>query len=398
MDMNFSSAELSFRDEVRRYFAEDYPKDILEKTARRQVLTKEDLVRSQKALQAKGWLAANWPVEYGGTGWSPTQRYIFECESALAGCPRSHPFGLKMVAPVIYTFGTEEQKRRFLPDILDSNVWWCQGYSEPGAGSDLASLRTKAVLTGDHYVVNGSKLWTTYAHYADWMFCLVRTDDSGKKQEGITFLLIDMTTPGITVQPIITMEGGHETNSVFFEDVKVPVANRIGEEGRGWTYAKYLLTHERTGQSGVARAKVSLTELRAFAGQHLRNGSPLIDDPFFMRRLVEVEVELMALEMTELRTLAAVETGDAPGPESSIIKIKGSELLGAVSELWVEAAAHYALPFIPESVLPGWNGEPVGPEEFSARASEYFNLRKLAIYGGSNEIQKNIISKAVLGL
>ena len=398
MQLAFNDEELAFQDEVRTYFATEHPQDILEKVRSSQVLSKEDTVRSQKALYQKGWAAVNWPTEHGGTGWNVTQKYVFEEESARAGCPRFHPFGMKMVGPVIYTFGDDAQKERFLPDILRSDVWWCQGYSESGAGSDLAALKTRAVRDDDAYVVNGSKLWTTYAHYADWIFCLVRTDASGKKQDGISFLLIDMQSPGITVRPIITMEGGHEVNEVFFTDVRVPVENLIGEEGKGWTYAKYLLTHERTGQAGVARNKASLDRLKTFAETHSVAGRSLSADPLFMHRLSSIEIELLALEITELRTLAAVKEGGAPGPESSILKLKGTELQQAVSELWMEACGYYALPFIPEALEAGWNGEPIGPDEAVGRSAQYFNLRKLSIYGGSNEIQKNIISKSVLRL
>ncbi len=398
MDLKYSAEERAFREEVRCFFKEEYPQDLLQMRAKGQVLSKADIVRSQKALAAKGWAALNWPVEYGGTGWSPTQRYIYEDEAAAVDLQPLVPFGLSMVAPVIYTFGNEEQKKRFLPDILASNVWWCQGYSEPGAGSDLASLKMKAIREGDHYVVTGTKTWTTFAQHADWIFCLVRTDGSGKKQEGISFLLIDMKSPGITVRPIITIEGGHEVNETHFEEVRVPVENLVGEEGKGWTYAKVLLTHERTGIAAVARSKRSLAKIKAFAAKQLNGGLPLLEDESFRRRVSEVEIELMALEMTDLRTLAAVSLGGAPGPESSILKIKGTEIQQALTELAMEASGYYAMPFIPESLEPGWNGDPIGPEEAVGTASRYFNMRKTSIYGGSNEIQKNIISKAVLRL
>ena len=398
MDLSFSAEELAFRDEVRAFFQEEYPQDILEKRAAGKILGKDDMVRGQKALAAKGWAAPNWPTEHGGTGWTPTQKYIFEAEAAEVDMPPTVPFGLSMVAPVIYSFGNEEQKKRFLPDILASNVWWCQGYSEPGAGSDLASLRTKAVRDGDHYIVNGQKTWTTLAQHADWIFCLVRTDGSGKKQEGISFLLIDMTSPGISVNPIITLEGGHEVNDVYFEDVRVPAENLIGEEGKGWTYAKVLLTHERTGIAGVARSKRALAKLKEFASKEIGGGPSMMEDDAFARRISELEIELMALEITDLRTLAAVSLGGAPGPESSILKIKGSEIQQSLTELAMEASGYYALPFIPESLEPGWNGEPIGPAEAVGTASRYYNMRKTTIYGGSNEIQKNIISKAVLRL
>jgi alkylation response protein AidB-like acyl-CoA dehydrogenase len=397
MDLDFTEDELAFRDEVRAFFANDYPQDILRKTRAGEALAKDDYVRSQKALYERGWAAPNWPVEHGGTGWTPTQRYIFEEEMAIAGVPRVVPFGLNMVAPVIYTFGSEEQKKRFLPDILASNVWWCQGYSEPGAGSDLASLRTRAVRDGDHYVVTGTKTWTTMAQHADWIFCLVRTSTEGRKQEGISFLLIDMHSPGVSVRPIITLEGGHEVNEVHFEDVRVPAENLVGEEGKGWTYAKMLLTHERTGIAGVARSKQAIEHLKEIAAAVPAGDGTLLDDGGFRERLARVEIELTALEFTELRTLASVQTGKAPGPESSILKIKGTEVQQAITELFVEAAGAYAQPFQPERLQPGWNGEPIGPEFAGLAAPHYFNMRKATIYGGSNEIQKNIIAKAVLG-
>jgi len=398
MDLSFSADELAFREEVRNFLKSEYPQDILEKRAKGQVLTKDDMVRGQQALAAKGWAGINWPVEHGGTGWSPTQKYIFEETAAEFDMPPLVPFGLSMVAPVIYTFGNDEQKQRFLPDILASKVWWCQGYSEPGAGSDLASLRTKAVLDGDHYIVNGQKTWTTLAQHADWIFCLVRTDNSGKKQDGISFLLIDMKSPGITVNPIVTMDGGREVNDVHFEDVRVPANNLIGEAGKGWTYAKVLLTHERTGIARVARSKKALAGIKEFASKQLSGGESLMNDEGFRRRVSEVEIELMALEITDLRTLAAISSGGAPGPESSILKIKGSEIQQSLTELAMEASGYYAMPFVPESMEPGWNGEPIGPAEAVGSASLYFNTRKTTIYGGSNEIQKNIISKAVLRL
>lgn len=392
MQIAFTEEELAFRDEVRDFLRNEYPQDILRKIAERRALSKADIARGQQALYRKGWAAVNWPVEHGGTGWTPTQKHIFEEEYARAGCPRFHPFGMKMVGPVIYTFGTDEQKARFLPDILSSNVWWCQGYSESGAGSDLATLKTKAMLDGDDYVVNGTKTWTTQAQHADWMFCLVRTDDTGKPQQGITFLLIDMTSPGVTVDPIITLEGGHEVNTVFMDNVRVPRENLIGEEGKGWTYAKYLLTHERTGQANVARTQTNLAELKSFL-----ETNP-IHDQSLLQRSERIEIELHALEMTELRTLAAITTGGAPGAESSMLKIRGTEITQAVTELWRDAAAYYSLPALPEYVDADWNGDGIGPQPFNARSNEYFNQRKLSIYGGSNEIQKNIMAKSVLGL
>ncbi len=399
MDMQYSEQDLAFRDDVRTFFESDYPQDILDRARAGTSPGKDDMVRSQQALNSKGWAGINWPGEYGGTGWSPSRRYIFDNEMARADVPPIVPFGLGMVGPIIYTFGSEDQKKRFLPDILATNVWWCQGFSEPGSGSDLASLSTKAVRDGDDYIVNGTKTWTTLAQHADWIFCLVRTDPDVKPQEGISFLLIEMNTPGITVSPIITIDGGDEINEVNFQDVRVPTDQLVGEEGKGWTYAKMLLTHERTGIAGVARSKRQLEKLKKIARTEPNGGGEtLINDDDFMRRLSEVEIELMALEFTDLRTLAAVQTGGAPGPESSILKIKGTEIQQAVTELFVEAAGYYAMPYTPEQFAAGTNEPGVGPDFAAHAGPRYFNMRKASIYGGSNEIQKNIIAKAVLGL
>ena len=314
MDMRFSPEELAFRDEVREFIANNYPQEL--RGARRGEMSKEDILKWHRILYKKGWVVPHWPVEYGGTGWTITQRYIWNEENARAETTPLLPFGLSMVGPVIYTFGNEEQKKRFLPGILSGDDWWCQGYSEPGSGSDLASLRTKAVREGDHYIVNGSKTWTTLAQHADWMFCLVRTDPNAKQQEGISFLLIDMKTPGITVRPIITMDGSHEVNEVFLEEVKVPAENLIGEENKGWTYAKFLLGNERSGIAGVARSKKAIERLKKLAGAELVDGKPLMKTDEFSRKVAEVEIDLSALEVTELRTLAAESRGRGPGPEA----------------------------------------------------------------------------------
>lgn len=399
MNIDFTEEELSFREEVRRFLQEKLPAELSEKTLNGLHMEKEDYVRWQKILHERGWAGVNWPVEYGGTGWTPTQKYIWANECAAAGAPDVIPFGLKMVAPVIYTYGSEEQKQRFLPDILASNVWWCQGYSEPNAGSDLAALKTTAVRDGDHYVVNGTKTWTTLGHYADWIFCLVRTGGPEvKNQEAISFLLIDMDDPGITVSPIITLEGHREVNEVHFDNVRVPVENRIGEEGKGWTYAKVLLTHERTGIARVAQSKQRLQRLKKLAADTADGETSLLENSAFAQKLAEVEIELLALEYTELRTLASVSTGGAPGPESSILKIKGTEVAQLIDELTVEVAGNYSLPFVREQFMSGFDGEAVGPGTAANAAPRYFNNRKASIYGGSNEIQKNIICKAVLGL
>ncbi|WP_188860641.1 acyl-CoA dehydrogenase family protein [Marinobacterium nitratireducens] len=398
MNIDFTEQELAFREEVRAFFREELPEQVRYKIDNGLRISRDDQVAYQKALHAKGWAGVNWPVEYGGTGWSSAQKYIFFNEAAEAAAPRIIPFGLSMVAPVIYTFGSEEQKQRFLPDILASNVWWCQGYSEPNAGSDLAGLKTKAVRDGDHYIVNGTKTWTTLGHYADWIFCLVRTSDTGRKQEGISFLLIDMKTPGVTVKPIITLDGRREVNEVFFEDVRVPVENLIGEEGKGWTYAKVLLTHERTNIAGVAPSKHRLSTLRKLLDNPPAGMGNLRQNSLFMARVIQAEVELKALEFTELRVLSAVSTGKAPGPESSILKIKGTEVQQMIDELYLEVAGYYALPFVPGQYEDGYDGVRIEPHFAPDVAPHYYNNRKVTIYGGTNEIQKNIIAKAVLGL
>lgn len=391
--------EMNFQQVVREFLETEFPQDIRERIDNKFHLNKEDFVRWQKILYRQGFAAPNWPVEFGGTGWTPIQKYIFAEEMARVGAPEPVPFGMKMVAPVIYTYGNEEQKKRFLPDILESNVWWCQGYSEPNAGSDLASLKTTAVRQGDHYIVNGTKTWNTLGQYADWIFCLVRTDNTVKKQEGISFLLIDMKTPGIKLAPIVLLDGQPEVNEVHFDDVKVPAENLIGEENKGWTYAKVLLTHERTNIAGVPRSKVRLKKLKELAARTPDgNGGKMIDDPVFAKKIAETEIQVMALEYAELRVLAAVSTGKAPGPESSILKIVGTEATQYLDELYMELASWQSLPFVPEQFEEGFDGVTIGTDAAAATALTYFNNRKQSIYGGSNEIQKNIISKAVLDL
>ena len=399
MDINYTAEERAFRDEVRTFLNEKLPKDISSKVKEHKRLGKEDTIRWQKILNEQGWLALHWPKEYGGTGWSPIQKHIFEEECAEAGAPTVLPFGVNMVAPVIIKFGTQEQKDYYLPRILRSDDWWCQGYSEPGAGSDLAGLKTRAVRDGDHYIVNGQKTWTTLGQHANMIFCLVRTDPDAKKQEGISFLLIDMEkSEGITVRPLITLDGEHEVNEVFFDNVKVPVENLVGEENKGWTCAKYLLTFERTGIAGVGSSKAALAHLKQVAREQQVNGKPLIEEPHFRARLADVEMELMSLEMTNLRTVAAAEAGGVPGAESSFLKIMGTELRQEITDLFRRAAGPHALPFLPEELEGDFEGPYVGPEFAASVASRYFNFRKLSIFGGSNEIQKNIISKMILGL
>jgi len=400
MNVNFSADELEFQEEVRTFFREKYPEDLRRKRDHGIELSRDDVIRWQKILFEQGWAAVNWPVEYGGTGWAAMQKFIFGNEMAAADAPDMVPFGIKMVAPIVYTFGNEAQKRKFLPDILESNIWWCQGYSEPGSGSDLASLKTRADRDGDHYVVNGTKTWTTLGHLADWIFCLVRTSsDVARRQEGISFLLIDMNTPGVSVTPIITIEGDREVNEVHFENVRVPVENLVGEEGKGWTYGKVLLQHERTSLAGVARSKYRMRRLRHKISRPLHGARPLCEDNNFARKFAATEIELTALEYTDLRTLAAVAVGRAPGPESSILKIRGTEVQQAIDALFLEAAGYYALPYLPAQYHEDFPvDDRIGSETETKTSLQYFNNRKATIYGGSNEIQKNIVAKHVLGL
>ena len=399
MNADFTAAELAFQEEVREFLTAEFPEEYRAKIDAGKRLSKDQIIHWQKILYAKGWAAPTWPEEFGGTGWTQIQRHIFAMEMGLIGAPEPVPFGMKMVAPVIMAYGSDEQKQRFLPDILKSNVWWCQGYSEPNAGSDLASLKTTAVLDGAEYIVNGAKAWNTYGQYADWIFCLVRTDNTVKKQEGISFLLIDMKSPGITLKPIVLLDGHPEVNEVFFDDVRVPAENLIGEENKGWTYAKVLLTHERSNIAGVPRGKRRLAALKQVAGDTDDGfGSNMLDNPIFKIKLANIEIELSALEYSELRTLAALSVGKAPGPESSILKIVGTELAQEMDELFLELAAYQSLPFVPEQFEDGFQGTPLGTGTSAAAALTYFNNRKLSIFGGSNEIQRNIICKHVLGL
>ena len=396
MDIHFTPEELAFRDEVRAFLENKLPQDIATKVRLGKHLNKGDHQRWQRVLAEQGWYATHWPEEFGGTGWNAVQKHIFEEECAAFGAPRTIPFGVNMVAPVIIKFGTPAQQAHYLPRILDGTDWWCQGYSEPGAGSDLASLKTRAVRDGDHYVVNGQKTWTTLGQHADWIFCLVRTDPEAQQQRGISFLLIDMQTPGITVRPIITLDGEHEVNEVFFDNVRVPVDNLVGRENEGWTCAKYLLTYERTGLAGIGASKAVLAHLKRVASRELCDGQPMLDDPLFRAQVAEVEMQLMAIEMSTLRILAAAREGGVPGAESSILKVKGTEIRQAISHLLRKVLGPYALPFIEDEFELG--AEPLHADYSAAPASQYFNLRKLSIFGGSNEIQKNIVSKMILEL
>jgi len=394
LDINFSAEDVAFRDEVREFFDKEYDSEVSKRQADNHSSDyKSSIVAWQKKLHAKGWIAPDWPVEYGGTGWSSTQKYIYETERGLAGIPDVIPFGLKMVAPVIYTFGTEEQKARFLPRILSSDDWWCQGYSEPGAGSDLAALTTSAEYAGDNYIVNGRKIWTTLAQFADWIFCLVRTSKGVRRQEGISFLLIDMKSSGITVKPIIAIDGQHSLNEVLFENVLVPTENLIGEQDKGWTYAKALLAHERTGMAEVADSKRMLDQLKLRAVAEVNGGNPMIEDPVFQMRLSDIEMELMALEYTELRVFASMASGGMPGPESSLLKIKGTEISQSIHELQLQLASYYG------GALQGELSSEVLGHNFATEArGKYMYGRAATIYGGSNEVQRNVIAKAVLGL
>lgn len=398
MNLDFTDEEVAFRDEVRAFIDEKYPTDLVGMGGRED-LTREDFLAWHKILGEKGWAAPAWPEAYGGTGWSATQRYIWSEENARIDAVMPLPFGVSMVGPVIYTFGNDAQKERYLPKILSGEEWWCQGYSEPGAGSDLASLKTTAVRDGDHYIVNGQKTWTTLAQHADWGFFLVRTDPDAKKpQEGISFLLIDMNTPGIEVRPIITLDGGHEVNETWLTDVRVPVENLVGVENEGWTYAKFLLAHERSGIAGVARSKRGIEKLRHIASTEVLDGEPLIKDDGFARKVSQLEIDLTALEFTELRTLARESQGKGPGPESSILKIKGTEIQQRLTELTLEAVGSYGAPYFRGFPEDGSNEFAIGPDYAHQAAPTYFNMRKTSIYGGSNEIQRNIITKMILGL
>jgi len=398
MDLNFTPEEEAFRSEVQTFLKDKLPARIANKVKAGQRLTKEDQSEWHALLNERGWYANHWPQEWGGPGWTPVQKFIFDNECALAGGPRIVPFGVNMLGPVLIKYGNEAQKRYWLPRILSGADWWCQGYSEPGAGSDLASLKTTAVRQGDHYIVNGQKTWTTQGQHANMIFCLVRTDRDAKPQEGISFLLVDMNTPGVELRPIRTLDGDREVNEVFFTDVKVPVENLVGEENKGWTCAKYLLTYERTGIAGVGFSVAALEKLKVVAHKVLRNGRPLAEDPLFATRMAKVEIDLENMKTTNLRVIAAVAGGGVPGAESSMLKIRGTEIRQEILSLIRRAMGPYALPFIEEAQYEGYADAPVGPKEAATAAANYFNYHKLSIFGGSNEIQKNIISKMILGL
>ncbi|MCS6811179.1 MAG: acyl-CoA dehydrogenase family protein [Tepidimonas sp.] len=398
MDLRFTPEEEAFRDEVRAFLRAELPPALAAKVHQGLRLTRDDMAQWHAILHARGWLASHWPREWGGPGWGPVQRFIFEHECALAGAPRIVPFGVNMLGPVLIKYGTEAQKRHWLPRILDGRDWWCQGYSEPGAGSDLAALTTHAHRQGDHYVVNGQKTWTTFGHYANRMFCLVRTDRHAKPQEGISFLLIDLDSPGVEVRPIITLDGEHEVNEVFLTDVRVPVDRLVGAENQGWTIAKYLLTYERTNIAGVGLSLAALQRLKVLAQRVHKGGRPLQEDPLFAARLARVEIELDNLKTTQLRVLAAVAAGESPGPQSSLLKILGTQIRQEILSLTRRAVGPYALPWIDEALTLQGADQALGPPGAASAAVQYFNHRKLSIFGGSNEIQKNIIAKTVLEL
>lgn len=396
MELNYSQSEEQFRDEVRTFLAANLPKDISYKVLNHLRLGKEEYVRWHKILAKKGWSVPGWPVEFGGTGWTPTQHHIFNEENALAGAPGVLPFGAAMLAPVLMRYGNDAQKKYYLPRILDCTDWWCQGYSEPESGSDLASLKMKAERDGDFYILNGQKTWTTLGQHANMIFCLVRTAQTERKQEGISFIMIDMNAPGISVRPLITLDEDHEVNEVFFENVKVPVENLVGEENKGWTYGKFLLGNERTAIANVGGSKREFAFLKTLASKQQKNGKPLTEDPLYAAKLANLEIDLMALEMTVMRVLSSESAQKGPGPEASLLKIKGTDIQQTLTELMVEAVGSNGLPF-ERDYLDGKVEETLD-KDAAPLVPLYFNLRKTTIYGGSNEIQKNIIAQMILGL
>jgi alkylation response protein AidB-like acyl-CoA dehydrogenase len=398
MDLTFTKSEEAFRAEVRQFLHDKLPARLAAKVRTGKRLGKQDYEEWHAILHARGWLAAHWPVEYGGTGWSVAEAYIFEDELARAHAPGVIAFGVSMLGPVLIKYGTPAQKNHWLPRILDGSDWWCQGYSEPGAGSDLASLKTSAVRDGDHYIVNGQKTWTTLGQYANMIFCLVRTSTEGKKQEGISFLLVDMNTPGVEVRPIILLDGEHEVNEVFFTNVRVPVSNLVGEENRGWSCAKYLLTYERTGIAGVSRSAAAVAELRRIAATQLRHGRPLAEDPLFAARLARLEIDLDNMRTTNLRVLMASGGGAAPLEMGAMLKIRGTEIRQEITRLTRMALGPYAQPFVSGALDEHHADDPVGPPDTAAVTAQYFNFRKLSIFGGSNEVQREIITKSLLEL
>lgn len=398
MDLALTEAQTSFRDDVQAFLKEALPQDIIDTQKAGGHLSKEQMQRWHKILSDKGWSTPLWPVEHGGTGWSPVEYAIFDEECYRHSAPRVLPFGVSMLGPVIIAFGSDEHKKQFLPGIQTGEDWWAQGFSEPGSGSDLASLKATAVRDGDHYIVNGQKTWTTMGQHGDWIFCLLRTDPTAeKKQTGISFIVVDMKSPGVEVRPIITIDGSHEVNEVWFTDVKVPVENLIGQENMGWTYAKFLLQNERIGIAGVGSSKANFAALQRIASAEKKNGKPLIEDPAFAAQVAEIEIELRALDLTNKRMLVEAERGADPGPVSSMLKIRGSEVAQRIYELKMNASGLYALPYQPRVGDPTWNEDMLGSVDQAVSAPRYLNTRKISIYGGSNEIQRSIISKMMLG-
>lgn len=402
MDLRETPQQKSFRAEVREFVEASLPAALRERVLNFQHVVREDYVRWQRILAERGWGAPAWPIALGGTGWDAAQRNIFDEECFTAGAPRQMPFGLSMVGPVLQKYGTAAQQAQFLPRILSMDDWWCQGYSEPGAGSDLASLRTSAERVkdgdGEHYLVNGQKIWTSFAQWADWIFCLVRTKAEGRPQEGISFILINMTSPGITVRPIKSLDGGHDVNEVFFDNVQVPLDNLVGEEHGGWTIAKYLLGHERTNIAGLGNCKRFMRRLKEISAIELKHGKPLIEDLRFRDRIVKVEIDLIAHEWSLLRLIAAENSHQASGPNASILKIRGSEIQQELTELLMECAGPYAVPFVSAALDPDFSGETANGELLNALAPHYLDWRKISIYGGATEVQKNIIAKMTLGV
>jgi hypothetical protein len=392
MDLRFTPEEEAFRTEIRRWVAESLPADISHKVHNALRLSRDDLQRWAKILGKKGWLGWGWPQQFGGPGWNAVQKHLFEEECALAGAPRVVPFGPIMVAPVIMAFGSREQQERFLPGIASGEVWWSQGYSEPGSGSDLASLKCRAERRGDKYIVNGQKTWTTLGQYGEWIFCLVRTSNEGKPQTGISFLLIDMKSPGVTVKPIRLLDGEPEVNEVWFDNVEVPAENLVGEENKGWTYAKYLLAHERTNIADVNRAKRELERVKRIA-----KAEGVYDDLRFRDQIAQLEVDIVALEMMVLRVLSAEKSGKQSLDIAGLLKIRGSEIQQRYTELMMLAAGPYSVPFVSDAMEAGWQGDHVGAAHCAPLAATYFNYRKTTIYGGSNEVQRNIVAQTVLG-
>ncbi len=398
MDLNYTDSEQAFQAEVRDFMQTKLPKRLSDKMRDHKRLTKADMEEWHGILNEAGYLTGHWPEQFGGKGWNAIERNIFDEELTAANGPRVVPFGLNMLAPVLMAFGSPEQQSHYLPRIANGDDWWCQGYSEPGAGSDLASLKMSAERDGDHYILNGQKTWTTLGQHANMIFCLVRTSREGKQQEGISFILVDMDTPGVEVRPIILLEGTHEVNEVWFTDVRVPAENLVGEENKGWTYAKYLLVHERSGIAGVGAALSGLEHLKHIAKDQQKDGKPLLDDPFFAARLAEIEIDLSAMRTSNLRVTQAADDGAPPGPETSMLKIKGTEIRQSINDLTRRALGPYAMPFVSEALDAGYNEEPIGPDYANPIAVDYFNHRKTSIYGGSNEVQRNIISKMMMGL